>query len=219
KEVLRTFRKESDVLIHVFVNGEEIETTAVHPFWVENRWVSAKDLKEGDLLTLADGSAARISGVYGEKLDEAVVVYNFEVEEFHTYYVTDTGVLVHNANQVGGCGVTGNKSDSKTTEAIKGTSYDINKMKRTQPYTYPEGVQIYKDKIIMGGANSIEPIPVRVHHGEVLIVDGHHRYEAFKQLGYKRVPIKYLHKSNLGKSLPDGNYYRTLEQLLSDKIN
>ena len=111
KEVLRTFRKESDVLIHVFVNGEEIETTAVHPFWVENRWVSAKDLKEGDLLTLADGSAARISGVYGEKLDEAVVVYNFEVEEFHTYYVTEAGVLVHNANKVGGCGVTGNKAD------------------------------------------------------------------------------------------------------------
>ena len=119
KEVLRTFRKESDVLIHVFVNGEEIETTAVHPFWVENRWVSAKDLKEGDLLTLADGSAARISGVYGEKLDEAVVVYNFEVEEFHTYYVTEAGVLVHNANKVGGCGVTGNKSGSKTKQIIK----------------------------------------------------------------------------------------------------
>ena len=98
------------------MNGEEIETTAVHPFWVENRWVSAKDLKEGDLLTLADGSTARISGVYGEKLDEAVVVYNFEVEEFHTYYVTEAGVLVHNANKVGGCGVTGNKSDSGTRE-------------------------------------------------------------------------------------------------------
>ena len=118
KEVLRTFRKESDVLIHVFVNGEEIETTAVHPFWVENRWVSAKDLKEGDLLTLADGSAARISGVYGEKLDEAVVVYNFEVEEFHTYYVTDTGILVHNVNPAGGCGVTGNKSGSVSKKAI-----------------------------------------------------------------------------------------------------
>ncbi len=46
KEVLRTFRKESDVLVHIFVNGEEIETTAVHLFWVENRWVSAKELKE-----------------------------------------------------------------------------------------------------------------------------------------------------------------------------
>ena len=44
KEVLRTFRKESDVLIHIFVNGEEIQTTPVHPFWVEDQWVAAKDL-------------------------------------------------------------------------------------------------------------------------------------------------------------------------------
>ena len=60
---------------------------------------------------------------------------------------------------------------------------------------------------------------VRIHNGEALIVDGHHRYEAFKQLGYERVPIKYLHKSNLSKSLPNGDYYRTLEQLLRDKMN
>ena len=56
KEVLRTFRKESDVIIHIFVNGEEIETTPVHPFWVVDEWVSAKDLEAGDILTLADGS-------------------------------------------------------------------------------------------------------------------------------------------------------------------
>ena len=56
KEVLRTFRKESDVLIHIFVNDEEIETTPVHPFWVVDEWVSAKDLEAGDILTLADGS-------------------------------------------------------------------------------------------------------------------------------------------------------------------
>ena len=31
-------------------------------------------------------------------LKVAVKVYNFEVEDFHTYYVTDIGVLVHNKN-------------------------------------------------------------------------------------------------------------------------
>ncbi|MBQ1518166.1 MAG: hypothetical protein IIZ46_08185 [Clostridia bacterium] len=30
------------------------------------------------------------------------MVYNFEVKDFHTYYVTDTGVLVHNADKSGG---------------------------------------------------------------------------------------------------------------------
>ena len=98
KEVLRTFRKESDVLIHIFVNGEEIETTPVHPFWVVDQWVSAKDLEAGDILTLADGTTAPVTDTYGEQLDEPVIVYNFEVSDFHTYYVTDTGVLVHNAN-------------------------------------------------------------------------------------------------------------------------
>ena len=101
KEVLRTFRKETDVLIHIFVNGEEIQTTPVHPFWVENQWVAAKDLETGDILTLADGTTAPITKIFGEQLDEPVIVYNFEVSEFHTYYVTDTGVLVHNATLQG----------------------------------------------------------------------------------------------------------------------
>ena len=96
--VLRTFRKESDVLIHIFVNGEEIETTPVHPFWLEDQWVAAKDLEAGDILTLADGTTAPVTYTYGEQLDEPVIVYNFEVSDFHTYYVTDTGVLGHNAN-------------------------------------------------------------------------------------------------------------------------
>lgn len=47
-----------------------------------------------------------------------------------------------------------------------------------------------------------------------MVVDGHHRLEAFRELGYDRVPIKYLHSSQLGKTLPDGTYYRTLQELL-----
>ena len=105
KEVLRTFRKESDVLIHIFVNGEEIQTTPVHPFWVEDQWVAAKDLEVGDIPTLADGSTAPITKTYGEQLDEPVIVYNFEVADFHTYYFTDTGVLVHNQQKPLYCGI------------------------------------------------------------------------------------------------------------------
>ena len=98
KEVIRAFRKESDVIIHIFVNGEEIETTPNHPFWVEDEWVLAKDLREGDVLSLAYGTTAVITKAYGEQFDEPVIVYNFEVKDFHTYYVTGTGVLVHNNN-------------------------------------------------------------------------------------------------------------------------
>ena len=33
-----------------------------------------------------------------ELTEEPVKVYNFEVEDFHTYHVSGFGVLVHNAN-------------------------------------------------------------------------------------------------------------------------
>ena len=98
KEVLNVFIRQSNIIIHVFVNGEEIETTPTHPFWVENEWVTADKLKAGDVLTLADGTACAIDRVYAEFTNKAITVYNFEVADFHSYYVTDTGVLVHNAN-------------------------------------------------------------------------------------------------------------------------
>lgn len=97
---------------------------------------------------------------------------------------------------------------------IKGNSYDINKLQKTQPYTYPDVVSGMKETIVQNGPNSLPPIEIRVHHEQVLVVDGHHRLEAFSQLGYDRVPIKYLHSSQLGKNLPDGSYYRTIAELL-----
>ena len=45
----------------------------------------------------------------GERLhlEEPVAVYNFEVEDYHTYYVGDAEVLVHNTCMVGGNGTKG----------------------------------------------------------------------------------------------------------------
>ena len=97
---------------------------------------------------------------------------------------------------------------------INGNSYDINKLQKTQSYTYVENVSSIKETIAQSGPNSVPPIKIRVHDGQALVVDGHQRLEAFRQLGYDRVPIKYLHSSQLGKTLPDGTYYRSLQELL-----
>jgi hypothetical protein len=68
-----------------------------HPFWsvTQSAWVETKDLKEGEILSLEDGSEVAIESIlhYGT---EETTVYNFEVEDNHTYYVSDAGVLVHN---------------------------------------------------------------------------------------------------------------------------
>ena len=79
------------------MNGEEIITTPTHPFYVPKKgWTDAIQLRAGDRLQLLNGEYVIIEQVQHEILEAPVTVYNFEVEEFHTYYVSDSGILVHN---------------------------------------------------------------------------------------------------------------------------
>ena len=88
----------ADTTDHV-VNLQSTETTTVnttlnHRFWTEAGWKSAGTLEAGDKLTLADGNTATVTNIAYE--DTHAIVYNFEVEDFHTYYVGTESVLVHN---------------------------------------------------------------------------------------------------------------------------
>jgi hypothetical protein len=76
------------------VLAERLEVTPAHRFWVTNRgWSRADQLAESPLWSGADSVIATASHVKGQK-----TVYNLEVEEFHTYHVGESGVLVHNQN-------------------------------------------------------------------------------------------------------------------------
>ncbi|MGN0473905.1 MAG: polymorphic toxin-type HINT domain-containing protein, partial [Acutalibacteraceae bacterium] len=98
KEVVETYVNETEELIHITVDGEEIVTTPNHPFYVpEKGWTYAVELKAGDQLQLVNGEYVTVEAVQHELLEEPIKVYNFQVEDFHTYYVgTDVSVLVHN---------------------------------------------------------------------------------------------------------------------------
>ena len=97
KKVKKIFVRGKDSLIRLAINGEVIETTDEHPFYVEGRgFTAAKELKTGDEVRLEDGTAARIESSETRQLDRPVKVYNFEVEDYHTYYVSEQKVLVHN---------------------------------------------------------------------------------------------------------------------------
>jgi len=99
KEVTNLYRNQRDDIIKLYVEERIIETTDNHPFWVEGKgWVFADELQSGDKLQKADGSNLTIDKVEFVKLDEPVTVYNFTVTDFHTYYVTDIGIWVHNTN-------------------------------------------------------------------------------------------------------------------------
>lgn len=97
KEVTALYRNQRDDIIKLHVGEQVIETTDNHPFWVEGTgWVFADELQVGDKLQKADGSNLTIEKVEFVKLDKPVTVYNFTVADFHTYYVTDIGIWVHN---------------------------------------------------------------------------------------------------------------------------
>ena len=135
KKVNKIFVRETDSIIRLSINGEKIETTEEHPFYVEGRgWTEASSLKEGDEVRTADGSVAAVEATESIKLSEPVKVYNFEVEDFHTYYVSEQKVLVHNT-----CAMTAKNStvESKGTNRnvdsdLSGTVWD--NIRATQSY-------------------------------------------------------------------------------------
>ena len=101
KEVLQTFVNESSELVHIYVNGDEIVSTPTHPFYSPKRgWTNAVDLKAGDILVLSNGEYVVVEQVQHEILETPVKVYNFEVQDFHTYYIGKNSIFVHNMCQI-----------------------------------------------------------------------------------------------------------------------
>ena len=98
KTVVNTFINESTELVHVFANGEEIICTNEHPFYSPVKgWTEACQLRAGDILVSLNGEYIVVEQVQHEILEAPIKVYNFEVKDFHTYFVGDgSGVLVHN---------------------------------------------------------------------------------------------------------------------------
>ena len=136
KKVVRTFVNETDELIHITINGEKITTTPEHPFYVPQKgWIEAVHLRAGDRLQLLNNEYVVIEVVQHEILETPITVYNFEVEDFHTYYVGQSAVLVHNtcgenssSRGVGGKGWVGDKAwrENVSTVGKGGTITSLN---------------------------------------------------------------------------------------------
>ena len=128
KPVVQLFRNETNSWCTVSVKREsdgeacEITSTPGHKYYLpenemyrdhgkrmENigyanlseKWVSAESLKCGDKVLLSDGTYGIIQSVRVSLLAVPETTYNFEVADYHTYYVGSYGVCVHNS-QCGG---------------------------------------------------------------------------------------------------------------------
>lgn len=101
KNVAWLFQKQVDKLYIIHVGREKIQTTNDHPFWIKGfGWVAAEDLKAGMMLEDVQGKLLQVDEVEVKK--QKSTVYNFKVEDFHTYYVSNLHVWTHNECVLGG---------------------------------------------------------------------------------------------------------------------
>ncbi len=92
----------SQKFVKLHIGAVPITCTDEHPFFVNNDWKEAKDLKQGDSLFAFSGAKLRIDSVYQFTTDTATAVYNLEVAGNSNFYVSASKVLVHNkAMQIG----------------------------------------------------------------------------------------------------------------------
>ncbi len=79
-----------------FSNGEKVETTGEHPFYIAGRrFVLAGRLAPGMSSITRANSEVKIVKIETH-WERAPIVYNFTVEGFHTYFMSKTGIWVHN---------------------------------------------------------------------------------------------------------------------------
>lgn len=99
KTVLETYIRKVDRLVHLVINGEEIVTTDNHPFYVQGRgFIKAEGLFVGDKLISVDGKDLIVETHDIEQCEKPITVYNFKAEDYHTYFVGNYKIWVHNAN-------------------------------------------------------------------------------------------------------------------------
>lgn len=128
KPITQILTNEVDEMVFVTVDGETIETTAGHPFYTDTGWICAADLHEGSRLMASDSTYKTVSDVSIISA-EATKVFNLCVQDYSTYVVGESNVVVHNR--------------CKINEEYAGKNYQISDPELAKKY--PNGVNFTKD--------------------------------------------------------------------------
>ena len=96
EKVASTHVRQVSEEVVIQTGDEAITTTLTHPFRVKDKgWVEAGDLQPGDCLVALSGQTETITRTTTTNF--VALVFNFEVENTHTYLVGAQPVVVHNA--------------------------------------------------------------------------------------------------------------------------
>jgi len=95
RKVLLTPVTKTKSIVDVITEKETISATPNHRFWVENKgWADAESLRSGDQFITSYSTKVTIKSIVLREAPQTV--YNLTVDEFHTYFVGEEGVWVHN---------------------------------------------------------------------------------------------------------------------------
>jgi len=86
------------ILFSNFSLAGTLKVTEEHPFLINGSWISASDLKVGDILKTADGKSVRITNLQDVETEEPFPVYNLEAGIYHNFVVGEDKLVVHNSN-------------------------------------------------------------------------------------------------------------------------
>jgi hypothetical protein len=94
--VQNIFERSSQEFVKLYFAKDSVICTFEHPFFVNQTWLPAKDLKQGDSLFAFSGEKVDLDSTFSFRTETATAVYNLEAAGNHNYYVSARGVLVHN---------------------------------------------------------------------------------------------------------------------------
>jgi RHS repeat-associated protein len=96
KRVKQVFVNVAAALVVLHCGTNTLEATPEHPLWIADQgWKAAGQIQVGDELFSLSGERLYVAAVRHKQ--GQFTVYNFEVEDFHSYFVGRVEVLGHNA--------------------------------------------------------------------------------------------------------------------------
>lgn len=123
REVKDTYIHDNSPIYEVEVMNQQgeaqlLHATGEHPFWVkEHGWLEVENLIPG--LTVENRDEEELTIIDVKFLNRLNRTYNFNVDEFHTYYVGEEGVLVHNQGDGPPCDITKRKKKGAANPKVK----------------------------------------------------------------------------------------------------
>jgi hypothetical protein len=140
KSITAVHKNWTQFIVVIETEQGKISSTSNHPYWVEseNQWLRAVDIQEGMILRSINGDLLTVQSIITYESEEST--YNFEVDQLHNYFVSSSGILVHNGD--------GNTSGFETTGTVHTEIYQVRDLRT--------GEVIYVGKTIQGSDTRFE---------------------------------------------------------------